>query len=126
MLNFVFVWAVGMPLDVLTVMFISIAVGIGVDDSIHLLIEYRHGRASFPADRRRAIAAALERAGKPIVLTSVAIIVGLSALVFSSFLPVVRFGIVISVVLFATTLGALIILPALLSFGTKKETVDER
>ena len=110
MLNFVFMWAAGIHLDVLTAMFSSVAIGVGVDDSIHLLIQYR--RFTGPD----AVPRALEQAGRPILLTSMGIIAGLGALAFSSFLPVARFGLLISTALLSTTFGALVILPALLSF----------
>lgn len=112
--NFVFMWVAGMSMDVLTIMFASVAIGIGIDDSIHLLIQYRRFRAEYPKERVRALINALERAGRPILLTSVAIIVGLSSLFFSSFLPVAHFGLLICTALLATTFGALVVLPCFL------------
>jgi predicted RND superfamily exporter protein len=54
-------------------------------------------------------------AGRPIVLTSLTIVAGLLVLVFSRFMPILYFGLLVSLALFTTTLGALIILPAVLS-----------
>ncbi len=101
---------VKIPFDVVTVMFTSVAIGVGIDDSIHLIIQYRHQQGN--------IAQALSMAGRPILLTSASLIAGLLVLLLSSFLPVVYFGLLISLVLVTTTLGALIILPAILSLSS--------
>ena len=53
------------------------------------------------------------------LVTSIAIIAGLSALAFSSFIPVAYFGMLISIALVATTFDALVILPALLELRAK-------
>ena len=107
-LTFIFLWVASIPLDILTIMFTSIAIGVGVDDSVHLLMQFRF-------DESRSLSGALERAGRPIILTSVAIIVGLLATTFSKFVPVIRFGVIMAFSMLATTLGALIILPAILA-----------
>jgi hydrophobe/amphiphile efflux-3 (HAE3) family protein len=119
MLNFVLMWALNIPFDVLTIMFSSVAIGVGVDDSIHLLIQYRRFRRLDSKSSGEALSLALERAGRPILLTSISIIAGLQALAFSSFLPVLYFGMLISIALLATTFGALVILPVFLSFSKK-------
>jgi predicted RND superfamily exporter protein len=112
-------WALNIPFDVLTIMFSSVAIGVGVDDSIHLLIQYRRFRRLDSKSSGEALSLALERAGRPILLTSISIIAGLQALAFSSFLPVLYFGMLISIALLATTFGALVILPVFLSFSKK-------
>jgi hypothetical protein len=59
-------------------------------------------------------------AGKPILLTSTALVGGLLVLSLSHFLPIAYFGILISMVLASTTLGALVVLPALLAIFFRK------
>ena len=117
MLNFIFMILLAIPFDVVTVMFSSVAMGVGIDDSIHLILWYRRQLAAFPdpRDRHKALAGTLAIAGRPIVLTSLTIVAGLLVLVFSRFMPILYFGLLVSLALFTTTLGALIILPAVLS-----------
>jgi len=43
--NFLFMAAFAIPLDIVTVMFTSVALGVGVDSAIHVLIQYRRQRA---------------------------------------------------------------------------------
>ena len=119
MINFAIMGLFGIPFDVVTVMFASIAIGLGVDDSIHLLILYRKAVKDHPDDKNAAVKAALNGAGRPILLTSISIIAGLIVLTLSSFTPIVYLGLIISIALVATTAGALVILTTLLSYGNK-------
>ena len=123
MLNFIFMILLDIPFDVVTVMFSSVAMGVGIDDSIHLILWYRRQLKEFPdpAERHKALACTLAIAGRPIVLTSLTIVAGLAVLVFSRFMPILYFGMLVSLALFTTTLGALIILPAVLSLEIKKK-----
>ncbi len=115
MLNFILMTLLDIPFDVVTVMFASVAIGIGIDDSIHLIIQYRKQAQIFHGDNQRILAHTLIIAGRPILLTSVSLVAGLLVLAISSFMPIVYFGILVSLSLFTTTIGALIILPAMIS-----------
>ncbi len=124
MLNFVFMILLGIPFDVVTVMFSSVAMGVGIDDSIHLIIWYRRQLKELPepADRPKALAGTLVIAGRPILLTSLTMVAGLAVLMFSRFMPILYFGMLVGLALFTTTLGALIILPAVLSLEIGRKT----
>lgn len=117
MLNFVLMVALAIPFDVVTVMFCSVAMGVGIDDSIHLLVWHRRMLARYPdpADRGQALSETLVIAGRPMLLTSLTIVTGLLVLVFSRFMPILYFGLLVSLALFTTTVGALVALPAVLS-----------
>ena len=115
MLNFIIMAFLDIPLDVVTIMFSSVAIGVGVDDSIHLIIQYRRQAGIFHKDKKKILEHTLKTAGRPILLTSISLVAGLLVLAFSSFMPIVYFGILVSLALTTTTIGALIILPALLS-----------
>lgn len=117
MLNFILMVLLRIPFDVVTVMFTSVAMGVGIDDSIHLILWYRRSLALFPdpKDHGKALARTLMIAGRPILLTSLTIVAGLLVLAFSRFMPVLYFGLLVSLALLTTTIGALIILPAVLA-----------
>lgn len=129
MLTFILMALFGIPLDVLTVSFAGVAIGVGVDDSIHFLLHYRRARASRGArggglGRRRtapeaaapeaAVAATMQHTGRAILITTAAIVAGLLALGVSRFLPVVYLGALICITLIGATFGTLVLLPALL------------
>ena len=111
MLTFILMALFGIPLDVLTVSFASVAIGVGVDDSIHFLLHYRRARRRDPEG---AVAAAMQHAGRAILITTAAIVAGLLALGFSRFFPVVYLGALISMTLIGATFGTLFLIPALL------------
>ncbi len=121
MLNFIIMVLLKLPFDVVTVMFSSVAIGVGIDDSIHLIIRYRRQIQFYSGtvDKAVVLAHTLKTTGRPILLTSVSLVSGLLVLCFSQFLPILYFGILVSLALITTTVGALVILPALLSFGNR-------
>lgn len=118
MLNFILMAIFSIPLDAVTICFASIAIGIGVDNAIHLTIQYRRQRQIWPGEPEKVIEHTLKVAGRPMVLTSLSITAALLVFVFSAFRPILYFGVLISLSLVATTAGALTLLPALLYMGS--------
>lgn len=114
---YIFMALTGIPLDMTTLMVASVAIGIGVDDSIHFLLQYRKqtAKATKGQDPMRM---ALHITGRPIILTSTSIVGGILILTLSSFTPIKYFSLLVSFTLFATTLGCIFILPAILSLGS--------
>jgi predicted RND superfamily exporter protein len=101
----------GIKLDLATSIIAAITIGIGVDDTIHFLNTFRHNsEKGYSIDEN--IARTLAVSGKAIIFTSIALIFGFSVLVTSSFIPVILFGILMATTMIATTIGALLILPA--------------
>ena len=111
MVTFVVMAVAGIPFDVLTVSFAGVAIGVGVDDSIHFLLHYRRAARRNP---HTAVEVAMQHAGRAILITTAAIVAGLLALAVSRFLPVVYLGMLISVTLIAATFGTLVLVPPLL------------
>jgi predicted RND superfamily exporter protein len=121
MLNFIVMAVFRIPLDAVTITFASIAIGIGVDNAIHLVIQYRRQREIWPGEPVKVIEHTLKAAGRPMVLTTLSIMAALLVFVFSAFRPIVYFGVLISLSLVMTTAGALILLPSLLYVGSMRE-----
>ena len=111
MLAFILMALFRIPLDALTVSFAGVAIGVGVDDSIHFLLHYRRARRG---DHHAAVAVAMQHAGRAILITTAAIVAGMAPLAFSRFLPVVNLAVLISTTLIGATLGTLVLVPALL------------
>ena len=111
MLAFILMALFRIPLDALTVSFAGVAIGVGVDDSIHFLLHYRRARRG---DHYAAVAVAMQHAGRAILITTAAIVAGMAPLAFSRFLPVVYLAALISTTLIGATLGTLVLVPALL------------
>jgi len=114
-INFGIMGWFGIRLDSATAIIASLTIGIGVDDTIHFLNSFRHFRKNnYSVDQ--TIAGTLAISGRAITYTSLALISGFSILVLSNFTPIILFGILSAVTMVATTLGALIILPAVIKF----------
>ena len=128
MLTFILMALLGIPLDVLTVSFAGVAIGVGVDDSIHFLLHYRRargargGRDGRRAAQEAAVAATMQHTGRAILITTAAIVAGLLALGVSRFLPVVYLGALICITLIGATFGTLVLLPALLPGDNPRRT----
>jgi predicted RND superfamily exporter protein len=105
MLNFVFMAAFRIPLDMTTIMVSAVAIGVGVDDAIHFIIHYRQSND---------VAETLLATGRPILLTTVSIVGGLLVLTLASFRPIIYFGMLVVFTLSATCVSTLVVLPALL------------
>jgi len=99
------------PLDIPKTILSSIAIGIGIDDTIHYLKTLAH-HLKLGKRGEEAVKATHDEAGLAIVYTSVALILGFSILTLSSFKPVFFLGLLVSSVMLATTVGALLFLPA--------------
>ena len=103
----------GISLDTATAIIASVAIGIGIDDTIHFLNTYRHFRTT-DMPRDEAIRNTLAISGKAITYTSVALVLGFSVMIVSNFKPLVLVGILTAVTMIATTIGALVILPSVI------------
>jgi hypothetical protein len=109
------------PLDTGTTMVAAIALGISVDDTIHFLSRYHlftRGESNVELALRKTI---LHEA-TPITTTSIALALGFSTLMFSSFQPVKYFGGLSAMVMVLSMFSTLVLTPVLLSF-TKLITV---
>ncbi len=115
MINFGIMGWFGIQLDIATSIIAAITIGIGVDDTIHFLNTFRCYR-KWGEDVDTAIRKTLEVAGKAIIFTSLALICGFSVLELSPFKPLMLFGLLMAVTMVATTLGALVVLPAAIKF----------
>ena len=104
---------VGIPIDMVNILIASIAIGIAVDDTIHLL---HHFRAHFDqhGNVEAAINNAFEHAGRAMVSTSTVLGIGFFAFSFASISNIQRFGLLIALTSVAAMLIDLIFTPALL------------
>ena len=110
---------VGVTLNMATVLIAGIALGIAVDDTIHLVFAFRDetraGRdPSLAADR------ALSRIGPRLVLTSIILVGGFGSLVVSEFVPTAHFGIFSCLTIVAALVMDLTVLPLALRLGHRR------
>jgi len=101
----------GIPLNTATVTVAGIALGLIVDDTLHLL--YHYNLANKQGDAAPMLAS-IRIVARPIMITSVAVAVGFSAFALSPFRPTLYFGLLIAVTSLTAMVCDLLFLPALL------------
>lgn len=92
----------------------SIAFGMSVDATFHLLFAYQDARKAGHSSRTSAFHS-LVHTGKPIFEAAAIASTGMLALTLSSFTPTVRFGFLMAVLLWSAVVGCLVQLPAILA-----------
>ncbi|TWT88052.1 efflux RND transporter permease subunit [Neorhodopirellula pilleata] len=102
----------GGELDLGSAMIGAVSIGLSIDGSVHFLTGYhrrlRRGHAAVDA----AIDSAADL-GAPILLASLALVVGFAVLITSPFVPTSTFGLLVSVTLGLSSIANLTLLPAL-------------
>jgi uncharacterized protein len=114
---FIMMYLFGIPLDMTTILVTNVTVGVGLDDAVHFLLQYRTQRKEL--GYQDAIHSTLRITGRPIVLTTLSLVAGLLVLCFASFSPIVFFGVLIAGTLFSTMVGTVFFLPAALTLVEK-------
>jgi hypothetical protein len=113
MMNFGLMGFLGVPLNPGTAMVAAIAIGVAVDDTIHLMTR-------FGAESRNhlhetdAVRATIRGEAIPIVSTSIALALGFSVLSFSNFSIVAQFGLLAAATMLYALISDLLIMPILL------------
>ena len=104
----------GQPLNMGTAMIAAVSMGLSVDSSIHYVTAYRRRRdEGHPVEA--ALGVAHQTAGRAIVFSTLALVVGFLALCTSGFMPTVSFGSLSCLTLAGGLVGNLVVLPVLLS-----------
>ncbi len=111
----------GISLNIATVLVASVALGIGIDYSIHII---SHFNATYQkcGNTEKAIEDAILISGKAIIINVISVSAGFLVLVFSEMVPLQYFGILIALSMVSSSLGAMTLLPAILITIHKEET----
>ncbi len=110
---FGFMGWLNIPLDIMTITIAAIALGIGVDDTIHYIHRFKVEFAKdnfyyFTMHRTNT------SIGNAMYYTSLTVIIGFSILTLSNLIPTIYFGILTMLVMAAALISNLILLPKLL------------
>ena len=110
----------GIPLNIATVLVASVALGIGIDYSIHIISHFNHGY-QLTGDAEMSIKEAIMISGKAIIINVVSVSAGFLVLIFSDMVPLQYFGFLIALSMFGSSLGALTLLPVILILVHRKK-----
>ncbi len=103
----------GIPLNAGTSMVAAIALGICVDDTMHVMSRF-HEELKRHESRADALVAMIRAEAVPIFATSIALAAGFVVFATSSFQPVVNFGLLSAMVILIALLATFVLTPLLL------------
>ena len=104
----------GIPLNMTTSLLTCILVGVGIDYSVHFLWHLReHIRDG--DELEHAITNTMKVSGKGILFNGISVIVGFSVLMYSVFMPLKAFSVLIMASIGFCLIGGMAILPAMVS-----------
>ena len=118
------------PLDSGSAMVATIALGVGLNDTVHFVMHYRSHRVEGETCKD-AVNDTFAEIARPMVLTSVVNCGGFSIFLLSDFLPMYHFGMLAGVAMIAALAGDLLLLPCLLrvfdrgEFHAKPDEIEE-
>ncbi len=118
LINFGLMGFASLPLDAVTSIIASLAIGIGVDYAVHYISRYRLELAD-GHDEEAALRRAGSTAGRGIFFNALALILGFLVLAFSHFRAIAVFGYLISVTMIVSSLAALLVIPMVIHFVAK-------
>jgi hypothetical protein len=109
----------GISLNIATVLVASVALGIGIDYSIHIMSHFNHVFKD-TQNFKTAIQESIIISGNAIIINVIAVSAGFLMLVFSDMVPLQYFGLLIAISMISSGLGAITLLPAILILVNKK------
>ena len=116
---FGFMGATGIPLDVATVLVASVALGIGIDYSIHIITHFNHVYKE-TGELNKSMEETIKISGKAIVINVLSVAAGFLVLIFSEMVPLQNFGTLVAMSMIGSGLGALTLLPVMIILYYRK------
>lgn len=113
---------IGLPVNIATAMIACVSMGLTVDSSIIYIDGYRRERAR-GLRVHEALHETHKQVGRALVYTNAALMAGFSVLALSHFIPLVYFGLLVSLAMLGGLIGNLVFLPLLIGWWDgRKET----
>lgn len=105
-------WA-GLKMNMGAAMIAAVSMGLAVDSSAHYITAFRMFRADGQSVDQ-AMRSVHQSVGRAVVFSTLALIVGFTALCLSEFVPTIYFGVLVSMTMIGGMAGNLVVLPLLL------------
>ncbi len=113
LLNYMVMGFAGIKLDLITSIIASVAIGVGIDYTVHFLTTYKNERA-LSDDLQKVTYNTFAKSGRGIVTNAIAVGLGFLVLFFSEFIVLRYIGILVSVVMFTSSMLAMTVIPGFL------------
>ncbi|MBI4646003.1 MAG: MMPL family transporter [Bacteroidia bacterium] len=119
---FGFMGFAGISLDIATVLVASIALGIGIDYSIHVIIHFNYALKE-KGDINKALKDTIMISGKAVIINVVSVAFGFLVLLFSQIAPLQNFGLLVAISMLGSGLGSLTLLPVILILANRRKKI---
>jgi len=119
---FGFMGFVGISLDIATVLVASIALGIGIDYSIHIITHFNHALKE-KGVINKAIEDTIMISGKAVIINVFSVSAGFLVLLFSQIVPLQNFGLLVAMSMLGSGLGSLTLLPVILILANRRKKI---
>ena len=113
-LNYMVMGYAGISLDLCTSIIASVAIGVGIDYTIHFMETYKAQRA-ITNDLEEVTKNTFKTSGKGILTNAIAVGLGFCVLLFSRFIILRYIGALVAVVMFTSSALAMTVIPGLLN-----------
>lgn len=113
LLNYMVMGLTGINLDLVTSIIASVAIGVGIDYTIHFLETFRNERAVCD-DMTTVLMNTFTKSGNGIMTNAIAIGLGFLVLCLSQFVVLRYIGILVAIVMFSSSILAMTIIPGIL------------
>ena len=114
----------GMDLDIGRTMVAAIVIGIGVDDSVHLLRRYQAARKT-GARVDDAMSSAVDDCGRALVTTSLALAAGFLVLKMAAWQTISSFGLLVGLAISCALVCTILVLPAMFALPSRLQPAPE-
>ncbi|RLD31111.1 MAG: hypothetical protein DRI83_12960 [Bacteroidetes bacterium] len=109
----------GIPLNIATVLVASVALGIGIDYSIHVISNVKYLMKTHD-DISHALEETILISGKAIVINVISVSAGFLVLLFSEMVPLQYFGFLVALSMIGSGVGSLTLLPVILILDNRR------
>ena len=106
---------IGLPINIATAMIACVSMGLTVDSSIIYIDGYHRARAT-GLRVHEALHETHRDVGRALVYSNIALMSGFSVLALSHFIPLIYFGLLVSLAMFGGLIGNLVFLPLLIGW----------
>jgi len=117
--------ALDFPLDAMSILVGSIAIGLAVDDTVHFMHNFRRNQ-NIHQDINVAVEKTLTSTGRAMLLTTIVLSAGFFIFIFSTMNNLISFGLITGVTIIIALLGDILLAPAMMALIYKNKNSNKK
>ena len=114
-----------LPLDAMSILVGSIAIGLAVDDTVHFMHNFRRNQ-HIHQDIKVAVEKTLTSTGRALLLTTIVLSTGFFIFTFSSMSNLISFGLITGLTIIIALLGDILLAPAMMALIYKNQIKNSK